>query len=859
MLLCGLTLVMCLAGTVRAQDADGDGVPDIDDACPATPAGYAVDGVGCRLLRRFRIQSTTPIYYLIDEAGLSNPNSTDFEIQSYVRISDPGTDDAIRFTWTFASSSETTWARTYSDGTCQLWDKGDVVAEGTSHGKQHDVEGGTTYLSPHTTSAGSAPYDGITITVTPLGDEDDDGVLDVDDLCPGTPPGRRVDAVGCPDNDLDGVLDDDDLCDNTPVGAPIDASGCSIATVFYPLSDHSTDGDNGIVATPWGDVNNDGFSDMAGGDSVYVNQQDGSFVRIISWYGHRGSLGDWDNDGFLDAFELAAGGGPAMYWGNGDGTFTGDSSMFILDPGAAYYDEKPMNSNGNTPVDLNGDGFLDNYCTGWWNSDYTSLEHIWTSYWDGVSDPCWSHTWSYGPPWQQKSATPCDFDEDGDQDVIVAGYWYDPGFLWRNDGFNGYTGLTDVGAAYGTTYPTGHSQSNSWADFDNDGHFDLCMAMFAHAGNTTTRFMQSQGPPGFHFTNRGICGITQVEPLSNAIVGDYDNDGYVDVLITTSSGYGAIYVALYHNNAGAWSFSNVTSAMGLAGTGPEDTAAWGDYDNDGYLDLIAGRQLWKNPGGANHWLKVRLLGGPHVDGLVNGAAMGAQVRIDVPGLGTLVRQVEGSTGQLGCQNDLTMHFGLGSHTDPVDLLIDWPNGFQETVYGVDVDQAITVQLEPPLTYHELTTAVIGNVGGTIAPASGPQLEDSTVDLVATPDAGWQVKEWAGDAVVQPGAGLTNNTVIMDAAKSVTVEFEQLVTVPPCWDYPTQCHGDCDGSGDVDTADWPTFRDAFGYAYPAAQYNPCGDLDRDGDVDTADWPEFRDNFGHPAAADCTPGGTWPPTP
>ena len=83
--------------------------------------------------------------------------------------------------------------------------------------------------------------------------------------------------------------------------------------------------------------------------------------------------------------------------------------------------------------------------------------------------------------------------------------------------------------------------------------------------------------------------------------------------------------------------------------------------------------------------------------------------------------------------------------------------------------------------------------------------------------------------------------------------------PECWEYLTQCHGDCDGSGDVDTVDWPIFRDAFGYAYPAAQYHPCGDLDHDGDVDTGDWPEFRDNFGYPAAADCPLGGTWPPVP
>jgi len=184
----------------------------------------------------------------------------------------------------------------------------------------------------------------------------------------------------------------------------------------------------------------------------------------------------------------------------------------------------------------------------------------------------------------------------------------------------------------------------------------------------------------------------QVEPLSAGIVGDYDNDGHVDLLVTTSGGYGDIYNRLYHND-GNWTFTEVTSSVGLAGLGPGDTAAWGDYNNDGYLDLIADGQLWRNPGGINHWLKVKLLGGTHAKGLVNGSAIGAQVRIEISGLGILTRQVEGNTGQLGSQNDLTMHFGLGNYTDAVDLKIYWPNGHQEIVRNIAVDQYIELRVD----------------------------------------------------------------------------------------------------------------------------------------------------------------------
>ncbi len=85
--------------------------------------------------------------------------------------------------------------------------------------------------------------------------------------------------------------------------------------------------------------------------------------------------------------------------------------------------------------------------------------------------------------------------------------------------------------------------------------------------------------------------------------------------------------------------------------------------------------------------------------------------------------------------------------------------------------------------------------------------------------------------------------------------------PICWNCITQCHGDTtDCDGDVDTIDWPEFRDGFGTDYPQQEYlnHPCGDLDHDGTVGTIDWPEFRYWFGKESVpGDCGCGGTWPP--
>ena len=589
-------------------------------------------------------------------------------------------------------------------------------------------------------------------------DADGDGVTDTDDLCPDTSPGTQVNADGCPDEDGDGVADANDLCPGTAPGVPVDADGCPIEFSLVMTAQNTT---------AWGDYNNDGFSDLFGGDTVWTNNGDGTFTATTPFWGMGpSSVGDYNNDGHLDVVSLPSANVARLYTNDGDGTWTNDSSKFITG-------SNPWNVAGTTFGDFNGDGYLDTYWTGWYLGSALDQDVIYMS----NAAATFTHTWS-APIRHGKGVTICDFDEDADIDILVSNYWLNVCFLWQNNGFDGYTGLTDIGSA--ALDGSGHTQGSTFGDFDNDGDFDIFIANFAHPGNPECRFQQNQGPPGYGFSDIGKRGVMQVEPLEAATTGDFDNDGDLDLAVTVSPQYSWTTAFLYSNN-GDFTFTDVTADVALDGLGPEGFAAFGDYNNDGYLDLVFCDALYRNPGGANHWLKVKLLGGPHPDGLVNGSAIGAQVRIDVPGLGTLTRQVEGNTGAFGMQNDQVLHFGLGDYSSPVDLDIAWPNGYEQTVYNVAVDQAITIQLQPP------------------------------------------------------------------------------VTVPPCWEYDTQCHGDTDGDGDVDTVDWPTFRDAFGYAYPDAQYHPCGDMDHDGDVDTVDWPEFRDNFGYSAVADCTPGGIWPPIP
>jgi len=79
-----------------------------------------------------------------------------------------------------------------------------------------------------------------------------------------------------------------------------------------------------------------------------------------------------------------------------------------------------------------------------------------------------------------------------------------------------------------------------------------------------------------------------------------------------------------------------------------------------------------------------------------------------------------------------------------------------------------------------------------------------------------------------------------------------------WGLPTQCHGDVNGDGIIDTVDFGVFRQAFGGTYGDSKYNPSADFNQDGYVDTADFGVFRARFGdNDVPDDCPPAGVWPP--
>jgi hypothetical protein len=126
-------------------------------------------------------------------------------------------------------------------------------------------------------------------------------------------------------------------------------------------------------------------------------------------------------------------------------------------------------------------------------------------------------------------------------------------------------------------------------DFDNDGRLDLMVSHLGFADQT--RFFRNRGDGTFE-DRTDVAGITGEVGGLNMIQADYDNDGFVDVLILRGGWMGdegRFPLSLLHNN-GNGTFSDVTVAAGLLRFAPTQTAAWLDYDGDGWLDLFVGNE-----------------------------------------------------------------------------------------------------------------------------------------------------------------------------------------------------------------------------------------------------------------------------
>ncbi|MCB0466319.1 MAG: VCBS repeat-containing protein [Aequorivita sp.] len=441
------------------------------------------------------------------------------------------------------------------------------------------------------------------------------------------------------------------------------------------------------------DVNGDGWDDIfftngptAGQNNMlYINNGDNTFTTITADdivsdndRSDGASFADVDNDGDLDAVVVTYGRNGVgkknyFYRNNGDGTFEYEPTNAIGIP--LTYSEMV------NWIDLNNDQFLDAYIT---NSIVSTRNLYFENQGDGSFEAVTGSSIT-SETLASRSINWIDYDGDGDSDLFVANENNTNNSLFRNDGPNNFTQITNLPI----TQNGKNSAGSSWADVDNDGDFDLFVANWG--GQNNQLFINDNG----NFIEQTTSAIALEAGSSfGSAFADVDNDGDLDLLVCNAYFTGQETNSLFIND-GTGNFTKDTNSALANHQGNTFGCAFGDYNNDGWLDVILANtlnenqsnSLFKNTGSGNNWIKIRCVGDPS-----NGSAVGAKVRVRATINGNEVlqtRQIEAASGYCS-QNSYTNHFGLGNASNVDEIEIHWPSGAVETFTDIDENNSYLI-------------------------------------------------------------------------------------------------------------------------------------------------------------------------
>ena len=323
--------------------------------------------------------------------------------------------------------------------------------------------------------------------------------------------------------------------------------------IFGPgvcVADYDADGYQDIYFVNGRDLHNRGIPAR---NALYRNNGDFTFTDVTEQAGVPGTgygvgcvWGDYDNDGFPDLF-VTQFGRNVLYHNNGDGTFTDVTDK----AGVAGMDFGTLFHSGATFFDYDRDGRLDLYVGGYVDLGPGAPRYCTVS---GAQTSC--------PPSAYK----------GTADI-----------LYHNNGDGTFTNVTKAAKIF---QPHGKNLAVGAADYDNDGWPDLFVAndglnayLYHNEHNGTFDEIGTQ-------SGMGLAGPGYAMAAMCIALGDYDNDGALDLFITDFQGNSD---HLWHND-GKGSFDEVSDRAGISAP-TRGLLGFGcgffDYDNDGWLDLFA--------------------------------------------------------------------------------------------------------------------------------------------------------------------------------------------------------------------------------------------------------------------------------
>jgi hypothetical protein len=456
--------------------------------------------------------------------------------------------------------------------------------------------------------------------------------------------------------------------------------------------------------------------------ALYRNAHDGTFTDItrgsgldVELYGMGAAAADFDNDGKIDIYITALGGNRLFrnlgggrfadvtrQAGVGDGGFSTSALWFDynadgkLDLFVAHY----VNWSETGDLFCTLDGKNKSYCTP--ESYKGASPSLYRNRGDGTFENVTRQAGLFDTSSKGLGVAMVDFDGDGRMDLFVANDT-EPNRLYRNKGNDTFEDVAvRAGVAFSEAGVARAGMGVDAVDYDGSGRPSLVIGNFS---NQMMALYHNEGKGLFiDDAPRSAVGRSSLLTLTfGCFFFDYDLDGAPDIFAANGHVDDDIehvqsrvtYAEKPHlfRNVNRKQFEEVTAQAGAALQRPMVArgAAYGDYDNDGDLDILVttnggpARLLRNDGGNANHLVRVQTIGTAS-----NRDGIGARVDVAVAG-GAKLWQIVKTGSSYASQSELPLTFGLGTAASVDSIRVTWPGGRSEEVRGVKADQSITIK------------------------------------------------------------------------------------------------------------------------------------------------------------------------